>query len=69
MADMLPFQQYAKYKTRDYAIKAKCADCVGGPCNEQDLETGGYEKSWKNEIKECPITACPLHSFRPYQKK
>lgn len=40
------------------AIRAKCLDCCCGQANE---------------VKECPITDCPLHAFRfgknPYRKK
>lgn len=40
------------------AIRAKCLDCCCGQANE---------------VKECPITDCPLHAFRygknPYRTK
>jgi hypothetical protein len=39
--------------TRSQAIMYKCKDCCAG---------------YKNEIKKCAITDCPLYPFRPYQK-
>ena len=40
------------------AIRAKCLDCCCGQANE---------------VRECPITDCPLYAFRfgknPYRKK
>lgn len=36
------------------AIKAKCLDC----CNFD-----------REEVRNCAVEACPLHSFRPYLAK
>ena len=39
-------------KSKAAAIKAKCLDCMG----------------WlSNEVKNCPITYCPLYPHRPYK--
>ncbi len=49
-------------KSRSLAIKAKCADCCG--CGVDYIEVG-----FRDIIRECNITSCPLHDFRPYQSK
>ncbi len=62
-----PFQQFKAAPTRDMAIKAKCADCAGGPITEEQIGASGYNSDFKDTIRHCPCTDCPLHSFRPYQ--
>lgn len=46
--------------SRRFAIHAMCANCMG--CTENSIEAG-----FRNNIKNCKSTSCPLHSFRPYQ--
>jgi hypothetical protein len=45
-------------QSRALAIAAKCWDCMGG-----DADPG-----IRARIRQCPITRCPLHAFRPYQR-
>jgi hypothetical protein len=45
-------------QSRALAVAAKCWDCQGG-----DADPG-----IRARIRECPITRCPLHAFRPYQR-
>lgn len=52
----------AEHKTRGQAIKAMCAHCMG--CNIDHMEPG-----FRESVRECAATSCPLHSFRPYQVK
>lgn len=49
-------------KSRVLAISAMCAECKG--CSETHIERGFRER-----IRECSSQQCPLHTFRPYQKK
>jgi hypothetical protein len=44
------------------AINAMCAHCMG--CNAEHMESG-----YKDDIKNCTSTGCPLHPFRPYKEK
>jgi len=44
------------------AIKAMCAHCMG--CTETHMEPG-----FRTLIRDCSSSACPLHSYRPYQQK
>jgi len=46
--------------SKAYAIRAKCAECVG--CTPNHLEKG-----FKESISSCSSDSCPLHRFRPYQ--
>jgi len=48
--------------SRKLAINAKCFDCCGG-INSDD------NKGVKSEIKNCEITNCSLHNFRPYKNE
>lgn len=41
------------------AINAKCYDCIG-----QD-----GDPNWRESIRECLCTDCPLYPVRPYQPK
>jgi len=50
-------------KSRAKAINAKCFECYGGTA--RCLPDPG----WKDLIRTCPATDCPIHRFRPYQKK
>ena len=55
-----PILQYANKPTsRVAAIKAKCAECVG--CTPEHLEKG-----FKESIRDCSSSDCPLHRLRPY---
>ena len=53
-------QFYRNPMSRAYAVKAKCAECVG--CTQNHLERG-----FKESISSCSTYSCPLHRFRPYQ--
>jgi hypothetical protein len=56
-----PIGQFrANPSSRAYAVKAKCAECVG--CTPDHLEKG-----FKESISACSSHSCPLHRFRPYQ--
>jgi hypothetical protein len=58
-----PLQQfYINSSSRAFAIKAKCAECVG--CTPDHIEKG-----FKESISSCSSYSCPLHRFRPYQRK
>ena len=56
-----PIEQFQSNPlSRAYAIRAKCAECVG--CTPEHLEKG-----FKETISSCSSESCPLHRFRPYQ--
>ena len=58
-----PIGQFrANPSSRAYAVKAKCAECVG--CTPDHLEKG-----FKESISSCSSYFCPLHRFRPYQRE
>jgi hypothetical protein len=61
MSDFNPILQFqSRPSSRAYAVKAKCAECVG--CTSEHLEKG-----FKESISSCSSESCPLHRFRPYQ--
>ena len=61
MRNSNPIQQFINNSTsRAYAMRAKCAECVG--CTPYHLERG-----FKDSISSCSSYSCPLHRFRPYQ--
>ena len=61
MSDFNPILQFqSRPSSRAYAVKAKCAECVG--CTQNHLERG-----FKESISSCSSYSCPLHRFRPYQ--
>jgi hypothetical protein len=63
MRNSNPIQQFINNSTsRAYAVKAKCAECVG--CTPDHLEKG-----FKESISSCLSYSCPLHRFRPYQQE
>jgi len=58
-----PIEQFqTRPSSRAYAVRAKCAECVG--CTPDHLEKG-----FKESISSCSSYSCPLHRFRPYQAK
>lgn len=57
-----PLAKYFKTPTRGKAINAKCAECVG--CTATHLEPG-----FRATIRDCQSFSCPLHMFRPFQRK
>ena len=58
-----PIEQFQSHPlSRAYAIRAKCAECVG--CTPDHLEKG-----FKESILSCSSDSCPLHRFRPYQRE
>ena len=63
MSNFNPIQQFHTHPlSRAYAVKAKCAECVG--CTPNHLEKG-----YKESISSCSSYSCPLHRFRPYQQE
>jgi len=63
MSNSNPVQQFTNNPaSRAYAVKAKCAECVG--CTPDHLEKG-----FKESISSCSSESCPLHRFRPYQRE
>ena len=42
-------------KSRVFAIKAQCFDCMG------------QEPGWRNAVRGCPSENCPLFGLRPYK--
>ena len=63
MSDFNPILQFqSRPSSRAYAVKAKCAECVG--CTPDHLEKG-----FKDSISSCSSESCPLHRFRPYQRE
>ena len=61
MRNSNPIQQFTNNSgSRAYAMKAKCAECVG--CTPNHLEKG-----FKESISSCSSYSCPLHELRPYQ--
>jgi hypothetical protein len=58
-----PIEQFKELpSSRAYAIKAKCAECVGCTSNH-------IEKGFRESISSCSCYSCPLYRFRPYQAK
>lgn len=56
-----PIEQFKEFpSSRAYAIKAKCAECVGCTSNH-------IEKGFRGSISSCSSYSCPLYRFRPYQ--
>ena len=63
MSDFNPILQFqSRPSSRAYAVKAKCAECVG--CTQNHLERG-----FKESISSCSSYSCLLHGFRPYQRE
>lgn len=57
-----PLLKFAEKPTRAYAIRAKCAECMG--CTKESINPG-----FRKMIRDCTAPACPLFQFRPYQQK
>jgi hypothetical protein len=51
------YLQAMEGKSRKIAIKSFCSMCLG------------WERPLGTSIRECPGVDCPLHPYRPYQKK
>jgi len=63
MSSFNPILQFQGHpSSRAYAVKAKCAECVG--CTPYHLERG-----FKDSISSCSSESCPLHRFRPYRRE
>jgi hypothetical protein len=63
MSNSNPINQFhSNSMSRAYAVKAKCAECVGGTPNH-------LERGFKESISSCSSYTCPLHRFRPYQRE
>lgn len=48
----------AKPGSMRLAINAKCFDCVG--C--------GHDTGWRDRVRDCFDTGCPLYNFRPFKR-
>ena len=57
-----PIIQYERKRTRQRAIKAMCAHCMG--CTRDHIEPG-----FRECIRNCTAPHCPLYFYRPYQDK
>lgn len=55
-----PIKRAIRKPTYLNAIKAMCAHCMG--CTQDHIESG-----FREEIRDCTATACPLFPFRPYR--
>jgi hypothetical protein len=62
MSTYNPLLQYEKKRTRQRAIKAMCAHCMG--CTKDHIEQG-----FRESIRNCTAPNCPLYFYRPYQDK
>ena len=51
-----PLERYLAKPTHKSAVEAKCFSCVGAG-----------EDPYIQPIKDCSVTTCPLHPFRPYR--
>lgn len=60
-AEFNPIIRGKKRPTYLNCIKAMCAHCVG--CTETHLERG-----FKESIRACAASKCPLYHHRPYQR-
>jgi hypothetical protein len=54
--------------SRALAIKAMCASCMGCYIPTEDGDNG-IEPGFRECIRKCSATHCPLHAFRPYLVK
>lgn len=61
-AEQNPIRRAMRKPTRQNAINAVCANCIG--CTENHLEEG-----FRTLIQDCTAPTCPLFSWRPYQRK
>lgn len=48
----------AKPTSLRFAVNAKCWDC----------QCGDADPNPRERIRSCPVTRCPLHPVRPYQR-
>ena len=62
MSYINPLLNFDKSPTRGKAIKAMCAHCMG--CTRDHIEVG-----FRESVRNCTATGCPLYRYRPYQKK
>lgn len=63
MSKFNPIEQFQKNpSSKKFAIKAKCAECMG--CTLDHLEKG-----FKESISSCSSYSCPLYELRPYQRE
>jgi hypothetical protein len=62
MSYLNPILNLEKKRTRQRAIKAMCAHCMG--CTRDHIEQG-----FRECIRNCTSVNCPLHFYRPYQVK
>ena len=62
MSYLNPILNLEKKRTRQRAIKAMCAACMG--CTRDHIEQG-----FRECIRNCTSVNCPLHFYRPYHVK
>ena len=55
--------------TRKTTIHAMCAHCMGCSAKEQGFPQGDWiEPGFREQIRSCSSSGCPLGVFRPFQK-
>ena len=66
-----PVRRFFRGKTsRKKAVDAMCATCAGCTASEQgDNFTDRIEPGFRDEIRNCQVLSCPLHGFRPFQRR
>lgn len=65
-----PVKRNLAKTTRKRAIDAACAHCMG--CTAAGQGSGAVdhlEPGFREAIRNCTATGCPLHVWRPYRKK
>lgn len=62
MSEMNPIVRFREKPTHLKAIKAMCSHCMG--CTAEHMEPG-----FRTLIRDCASTHCPLHMYRPFQRK
>jgi len=68
--EMNPITRAVQKPSRKHAVNAMCAHCVECTASLQGNGlTDHLEAGFRVVIRNCVATHCPLHSWRPYQKK
>ena len=62
MSYLNPILALDKKMTRQRAIKAMCAHCMG--CTKDHIEQG-----FRECVRNCTSVNCPLYFYRPYQAR
>jgi hypothetical protein len=67
--EMNPIKRHYEKPTRKTAITAFCCYCVGCTATEQNNgEIDHLEPGFRVYIRGCTALACPLYSYRPFQR-